>query len=90
MPYIIKKLVPVFKPSDNVPKQWLNLRKAVYVTTFKKLYPNIKQILIQKYGLKPEDKIVIFYVKEIDLPGFKGYRTRFRKVWSGMVENLNS
>ncbi len=88
MPFIVKKLVPVFKENDKVPKRWKNLKKAVYVTTFKKIYPNIKEILIKEYGLKPEDKIVIFYMKEINLPHFKRYRTRFKKVWSGRVEGF--
>ncbi|MHA1823542.1 MAG: hypothetical protein ACTSXM_06765 [Promethearchaeota archaeon] len=88
MPYIVKKLIPIYSKSDNVPKQYLNLRKVVYVTTFKYLYPNVTDILIKQYGLKPEEKIVIFYMKEISLPHFNRYRTRFRKIYSGSVENL--
>jgi len=88
MPYIVKKLVPVYKPSDKVPKKYLNLRKAVYVTTFKYLYPNIPQILEKEYGLKPNDKIVIFFMKEVCLPHFNRYRTKFRKVYYGTSRNL--
>ena len=85
MVLIIKKLVPVYKPTDKVPKKYLNLRKAVYVTTFKHHYPNIPQILINQYNLKPPDKIVVFWTKEISLPHFNRYRLKFRKVYSGPI-----
>ena len=85
MVYIIKKLVPVYSEMDEVPKQYLNLRKAVYVTTFKYLYPNIPKILVEQYGLKPGEKIVVFWTKEISLPHFNRYRVRFRKVFSGQL-----
>ncbi|MBW8034387.1 MAG: hypothetical protein FVQ79_01620 [Planctomycetes bacterium] len=90
MVLIVKKLVPVYKPGDKVPKQWLNLRKAVYVTTFKYPYPNMAQILQEQYGLKPEEKIVVFWTKEIALPHFNRYRVRFRKVWSGKVKGIGA
>lgn len=85
MVYIIKKLVPVYSQFDKVPKQFHNLRKAVYVTTFKYLYPNIPEILVNEYGLKPNEKIVVFWTKEIALPHFNRYRVKFRKVYSGSV-----
>lgn len=85
MVLIIKKLVPVYKPTENVPKKYLNLRKAVYVTTFKHPYPNIPDILEKQYGLHPEEKIVVFWTKEISLPHFARYRLKFRKVYSGSV-----
>jgi len=88
MVLIVKKLVPVYRNSDNVPKQWLNLRKAVYVTTFKYPYPNMAQILQEQYGLKPGDKIVVFWTKEISLPHFNRYRVRFRRVFSGKLLNM--
>lgn len=88
MVLIVKKLVPIYKKSDNVPKKYLNLRKAVYVTTFKYCYPNIQEILIKEYGLKPEEKIVVFWTKEISLPHFNRYRVKFRKVYSGKVRGL--
>ena len=88
MVYIIKKLVPVYRQWDKVPKQYHNLRKAVYVTTFKYLYPNIPKILIEQYGLSPEEKIVIFWTKEISLPHFNRYRVKFRRVWGGSVEEF--
>jgi len=78
----------VFKKSDNVPKKYLNLRKTKYVTTFKYHYPNMSQILIKEYGLKPEEKIVVFWTKEIALPHFNKYRVGFRKVYSGPVKDL--
>lgn len=85
MVLIVKKLVPVYTASDNVPKKYLNLKKAVFVTTFKYPYPNMKEILIKQYGLTPEDKIVIFWTKEAPRRNFPGYRLPFRKVYSGMV-----
>ena len=85
MVYIIKKLVPVYKESDRVPKKYRNLRKAVYVTTFKYLYPNISKILIEQYNLNPYEKIVVFWTKEINLPHFNRYRIKFKKVYSGKV-----
>ena len=88
MALIVKKLVPVYQPGDKVPKQWLNLRKAVYVTTFKYPYPNMAQILQEQYGLKSEEKIVVFWTKEVSLPHFNRYRVRFRKVYSGEVANI--
>ncbi len=88
MVYIIKKLVPVYSQFDKVPKQFHNLRKAVYVTTFKYLYPNIPEILVKEYGLKPDEKIVVFWTKEISLPHFNRYRVKFRKVYSGSVREF--
>lgn len=89
MVLIVKKLVPVYKPGDNVPKKYLNLRKAVYVTTFKYPYPKMAQILQEQYGLKPDEKIVVFWTKEITLPHFNRYRLRFRKVYSGLLKELD-
>ena len=88
MVYIVKKLVPVYRQWDKVPKKYLNLRKAVYVTTFKYLYANIPQILIKQYDLKPDEKIIVFWTKEISLPHFNRYRCKFRKVYSGRVEGF--
>ena len=88
MVYIIKKLVPVYSQWDKVPKQYHNLRKAVYVTTFKYLYPNISKILVEQYGLSYDEKIVVFWTKEISLPHFNRYRVRFRKVYAGTVREL--
>ena len=88
MVIIVKKLVPVYSPMDKVPKKYYNLRKAVYVTTFKYLYPNIPKILEEQYGLEPDEKIVVFWTKEIALPHFNRYRAKFRKVFSGRVSDL--
>jgi len=79
-------LVPVYSVESDVPKQWKNLRKAVYVTTFKFPYPTIPEILVNEYGLKPDEKIVVFWTREISTPRFNRYRMRFRKVYSGSVE----
>lgn len=89
MVYIVKKLVPVYSQFDKVPKQYRNLRKAVYVTTFKYLYRNISKILIEQYGLKPNEKIVVFWTKEICLPHFNRYRCKFRKVYSGRIQEFS-
>lgn len=88
MVLIVKKLVPVYTKKDKVPKKYLNLRKAVYVTTFKHPYPNMADILIKEYGLKPNEKIVVFWTKEINLPHFNRYRLKFRKVYSGEVQGM--
>lgn len=42
------------------------------------------QILQEQYGLKPEDKIVVFWMREVSLPHFNRYR--IRKVYSGLVK----
>ena len=89
MVLIVKKLVPVYSQFDKVPKQYHNLRKAVYVTTFKFLYPNIPEILVKQYGLRPDEKIVVFWTKEISLPNFNRYRLKFKKVYSGSVKGLD-
>lgn len=88
MVIIVKRLVPVYSPTDNVPKQYLNLRKAVFVTSFKYLYPNIPEILVKEYGLSPNEKIVVFWTKEISLPHFARYRVKFRKVYSGLLKDF--
>jgi hypothetical protein len=88
MVIIVKRLVPVYKKSDPVPRKWLNLRKAVHVTSFKHLYPNITQILVSQYGLLPEEKIVVFWTKELSLPHFARYRVNFRKVYSGRLSEF--
>lgn len=88
MVIIIKKLVPIYKPGDDVPKKYLNLRKLSHVTSFKHLYPNITDILIREYGLRPEEKVVVYHMKEISMPHFSRYRTKFRKVYAGPLKNL--
>lgn len=87
MVLIVKKLVPVYTEKDNVPKKYLNLRKAVHVTSFKYHYPNIRKILVKEYGLEPDEKIVVFWTKEITLPHFNRYRLKFRKVYSGKLRD---
>jgi hypothetical protein len=88
MVIIVKKLIPVYNLNDKVPKQYHNLRKAVYVTSFKYLYPNIPEILVKEYGLSPDEKIVVFWTKEISLPHFARYRIRFRKIFSGYLREF--
>lgn len=88
MVIIVKKLVPVYKPSDDVPRKYYNLRKAVFVTSFKSLYPNIPDILVREYGLNLREKIVVFWTKEVSLPHFARYRLKFRKVYSGPLRDF--
>ena len=83
MVVIIKRLVPVYKADDSVPKKYRNLRKSVHVTSFKNLYPNIPDILVKEYGLTLDEKIVVFWTKCRPLPHFQSYRLPFRKVYSG-------
>jgi len=49
----------------------------------------MSQILVNQYGLKLDEKIVVFWMKEINLPHFNRYRLRFRKVYSGKVREYN-
>lgn len=46
------------------------------------------EILVKQYGLKSDEKIVVFWTKEINLPHFNRYRLKFRKVYSGVVEGI--
>lgn len=88
MVIIVKKLVLVFKQKDRVPISYRNLRKAVHVASFKQLYPNIPEILVSQHGLDPNEKIVVFWTKEISLPYFRRYRINFREVYSGALSNF--
>ena len=90
MVIIVKKLVPVYKASDRVPKKYYNLRKAVHVPSFKSLYPSIPDILVREYGLDPHEKIVVFWTKEICLPHFARYRLKFKKVYSGPLNEFGA
>lgn len=69
-----------------VPKKWTNLGKWKYITTFKFCYPNIPEILTEQYGLKWDDKIIVYITKQITLPHFQNYRTKFKKVFHGTVQ----
>lgn len=61
---------------------------AVHVTNFTKLYPNMTDILIKEYHLKPETKILIMFTKRVDLPRYKRYRLPFKKFYYGTVVDL--
>ena len=89
MVIIVKKLVPVYASNAAVPRSYKNLRKAVFVTSFKHLYPSIPQLLVEQYGLDPNEKIVIFWTREISTPRFRRYRMKFRKVYSGTLSGLS-
>lgn len=88
MVLIIKKFVPVFSDKNDVPKKYKNLKKSKYVATFKYWYPNIPKILVKEYGLKPEERILVFSMKEINLPHFNRYRTKFKKIYYGPLNNF--
>ena len=83
MVIIVKRLVPVYRADENVPKKYRNLRKAVFVASFKHLYPNIPDILVKEYGLRLDEKIVVFWTKRRSMPHFQDYRLPFKKVYSG-------
>jgi len=78
------------KWKKKVPNQWKNLGTWRYITTFKYCYPNIPRILIDQYGLKWENKIIVYITKEICLPNFRRYRTRFRKVFHGNLRQYKA
>jgi len=59
----------------------------LHVTTFKYCYPNIPEMLIDQYGLEWEDKIIVYVTKELCLPNFSRYRTRFKKVFYGSLKD---
>lgn len=90
MVLIVKKFVPVYSKNAKVPRKYKNLRKNKYVTTFKYLYPNIPKILVEQYGLKWDEKIIVFSMKEVSLPHFARYRTRFKKIYYGSVQEFNT
>jgi hypothetical protein len=88
MVLIVKKLVPVYRKDAKVPKKYKNLMKGKHVTTFKTNYPNIPRILVEQYGLKWDDKIIVFSMREVNLPHFRRYRTKFKKVYFGKVRDF--
>jgi len=90
MVIIVKRLVPVYKANATVPKKYRNLKKAVHVTSFKNLYPNIPDILVKKYDLMPDEKIVVFWTKYKSLPYYRNYRLPFKKVYSGPLSKLGN
>jgi hypothetical protein len=61
-----------------------------HVTCFKYCYPNIPDILVKQYGLNSNDRIIVYITKEVCLPKFNRYRTRFRKVFHGTVEEYGA
>ena len=87
MVIIVKKFVPRYQQNDKVPKRWKNLVNQKYVTSFKYAYPSIPSILKEQYGLKDDDKIIVYMMREICLPHFKRYRTKFKKVFSGSLKD---
>lgn len=53
------------------------------------IYFSRDTLLCISSGLKSDEKIVVFWTKEICLPHFNRYRLKFRKVYSGNVMALN-
>ena len=88
MVLIIKKFVKIYSESDNVPKRYKNLRKNRHVKTFIKPYPTIPDILVAEYGLKRDDKIIVFHTKEIKKGSWQNFRTPFKKVYYGTVKDF--
>ncbi len=58
------------------------------MTTFKHPYSNMAEILVKQYDLKPDEKIVVFWTKEICLPHFNRYRLKFRKVYIDIMSDI--
>src|SRR4030042_4965275 len=89
MVLIVKKFVKVFPKNAAVPVQYKNLRKNKHVRTFSRPFLNIPEILVQDYGLKWEEKIIVFHMKEIEnCKGWRYYRTPFKKVYYGTVREF--
>jgi hypothetical protein len=78
------------KWTKQIPKKWKNLGTWRYVATFKYCYPNIPEILTAEYGLKWEDKIIVYITKEITTPKFRRYRTKFKKVFCGELRGYKT
>ena len=50
----------------------------------------VPEILIDQYGLEWKDKIIVYVTKELCLPTFRRYRTRFRKVFCGNLKDYKA
>lgn len=88
MAYWVKKRVRIYGESDKVPKRWKNLMRNEHVTTFRRYYPNMAQILVKEHGLSWEDIILVQWMTRLNLPHFKKYRTKPRKVFYGTVREF--
>lgn len=84
----IKRRVRRYSQADNVPEKWKNLMRNEHVTTFKHYYLNMAQILVEKYGLDWDEKILVQTMVRINIPYYPGYRTRPRKVFYGTVREF--
>jgi len=45
-------------------------------------------ILVKEYGLKADERVVIFWMKEVPKRGWARYRLPFRKVYSGRLVDM--
>ena len=84
----VKKRVKQYTETDNVPKDWKNLKRSQHVTTFRHYYMNMAQILVEEYGLSWDEKILVQSMVRLNIPGYKGYRTKPRKVFYGTVREF--
>jgi len=60
-----------------------------YITRFDRPYPTMAKILINEYDMDPKEKILVKHTRRYDLPKFKGFRSKFRKVFFGTVEEFD-
>ena len=89
MVLIVKRFVKVYPPDADVPIRYRNLRKNQHVKTFSRPFANIPEILVAEYGLRWEDKIIVFHMKEVErFRGWHNYRTPFKKVYYGTVREF--
>jgi len=94
MTYIIKTPQPITEEhrarlkASGSNLQFMKLQPQ-YLTHFKILYPNCAEILQKEYNLKKEDLIYVFYMKVIDLPHYKNYRSKFKLWHLGTVQEFH-
>jgi len=89
MVLIVKKFVKVYPEQANVPIKYKNLRKNKHVRTFSRPFSNIPEILVSDYGLSWNEKIIVFHTKEIEsFRGWRNYRTPFKKIYYGTVQEF--
>lgn len=50
----------------------------------------IPVILTDQYGVRWKDRLIIYVTKEITTPKFRRYRTKFKKVFCGNLEEYGA
>ena len=71
---------------------WIKHRKGklnIHITTFRHYYTNLCHILVQQYGLAWDDTILVQSITTRNLPHFRNYRTRPKKVFYGTVQEFD-